>query len=130
MNELIKNLLSLQTLEFAAAGKAANEKQIAELRAQIPAQILGHYDRLAARGKKGVAIVRHQVCYGCHMQVPRSVVLTLMNNKDIQICDCCGRYLYLEDTPAAPAAEALTPTKVTKVKKARKASKPAELQTV
>lgn len=130
MNALIKNLLSLQTLEFDVAGKAAHEKQIAELRALIPAQILGHYDRLAVRGKKGVAIIRHQVCYGCHMQVPRSVVLTLMNNKDIQICDCCGRYLYLEDTPEAPAAEALSPAKPVKVKKARKSGKSAELQTV
>jgi predicted nucleic acid-binding Zn-ribbon protein len=130
MNALIKNLLTLQTLEFDAAGKAANAKQIAELRAQIPAQIMAHYDRLAARGKKGVAVIRRQVCCACHMQVPRSVVLTLMNNKDIQICDSCGRYLYLEDTPADPATEAATTPEPVKARKPRKSSKPAKLQTV
>ena len=43
---------------------------MAELRGVIPAQILAHYDRLAVRGKKGVAVIRNQVCTGCHMKLP------------------------------------------------------------
>jgi predicted nucleic acid-binding Zn-ribbon protein len=34
------------------------------------------------------------------MHVPFAVTLTLINGNDIQICDSCGRYLYL-DEPAA-----------------------------
>jgi hypothetical protein len=97
MNELIKNLLKLQSLEFDGPVGPDMEKQMAELRAEIPPPILGHYDRLLARGKKGTAAIRNEVCTGCHMHVPRNVVLTLMHGEDIQLCENCGRYLYLPE---------------------------------
>ena len=40
------------------------------------------------------------------MRLPIGTINTLMQNQDIQICDTCGRYLYLVETPAAPAVEA------------------------
>src|ERR1700743_215977 len=94
MNATIQTLLKLQTIEFG--DEKASEKQIAGLRAEIPEPILGHYNRLRARDKKGVAVVRNQVCSGCHMRLPIGVITTLMQDRDIQLCDSCGRYLYLE----------------------------------
>jgi hypothetical protein len=107
MNELLQNLLKLQTLDFADPSPKSAEKQKAEIRSKIPAQVLGHYDRLVVRGKKGVAIVRDQVCTGCHMRLPIGTITTLMHGNDIQLCDTCGRYLCLEaiQTAAAPAPE-------------------------
>lgn len=109
----LQNLLKLQTLEFGdAVGKAA-EKEIADLRNVIPAPILGHYDRLRVRGKKGLAAIRNQVCAGCHMSVPIGKITVIMRGEDIQLCENCGRYLYMpepveagktEQAPAAPAA--------------------------
>ena len=97
MNELLQNLIKLQSLEFEKnTGKAA-DPAIAELRGKIPSQILGHYDRLVAHGKKGLAAVRGQVCTGCHMSLPIGVITTLMRGDDIQLCDSCGRYLYLAE---------------------------------
>jgi len=101
MNNLIKNLLNLQAIEVDKKS-AANAAETAKLRATVPAQILGHYDRFVSRGKRGVAIVRNQVCTACHVQVPRSMVLTLMRDEDIQICGNCGRYLYLLEETAIP----------------------------
>lgn len=97
MNDLLPNLLKLQALEFGEAKEKNAETQIAELRALIPPQILAHYERLVARGKKGVAVVRNQVCSGCHMQLPIGTINTLMQGTDIRLCDSCGRYLYLPD---------------------------------
>ncbi len=111
MKNLMENLVKLQSLEFDPAA-ASHTTSIAELRGKIPAPILGHYDRLRARGKKGVAAVRRQVCTGCHMSVPLASVMTLKHGTDIQLCDACGRYLFLpteEGTPPPPP-----------VKKARK----------
>jgi hypothetical protein len=97
MNDLLPNLLKLQALDFdEPSGKNVDTRK-AELRALIPAQILGHYDRLVVRGKKGVAVVRNQVCTGCHMRLPIGTINTLMQGQDIQLCDSCGRYLYLPD---------------------------------
>lgn len=102
MKQLIENLLELQSLEFDGQTGAGTAERIGALRAEIPTQILGHYDRLLARGKKGVAIVRRQICSECHMQVPRNTVLTLMHGEDIQICENCGRYLCLPEQVHEP----------------------------
>src|ERR1035438_4977367 len=103
MNILLQNLIKLQSLEFGEIREKNAEATIAELRGKIPPQIIAHYDRLLARGKKGVAAVRNQVCTGCHMRVPIGVVATLMHETDIQICESCGRYLYLSDSPQTTA---------------------------
>jgi len=95
MNDLLANLLKLQAFEFNETAEKASEAQIAELKAKIPQPILGHYERLVARGKKGVALVRNQVCTGCHMRLPIGTINTLMQGQDVQLCDSCGRYLCL-----------------------------------
>jgi predicted nucleic acid-binding Zn-ribbon protein len=114
MKELINNLLKLQTLQFDET-VAESDRRIEALRAKIPAPMLVHYDRLAVRGKKGVAAVRNQVCTGCHVQVPRAVVVTLMHGDDIRICESCGRYLYLPE-----------PTEPNKNKRAKKPASAGE----
>jgi hypothetical protein len=115
MNATIQNLLKLQSIEFG--GEKGGEKQIADLRASIPEPILGHYDRLRARNKKGVAQVRNQVCSGCHMRLPIGVIATLMQDRDIQLCDSCGRYLYLElQTAPVETAPVEKPVKKRKAK--------------
>lgn len=115
MNGTIQNLLKLQSIEFGE--QKGNEKQITDLRAIIPEPILGHYDRLRARDKKGVAVVRNQVCTGCHMKLPIGVITILMQDRDIQLCDSCGRYLYLE--PQAPAPVDAAPAKPVKKRKTK-----------
>jgi predicted nucleic acid-binding Zn-ribbon protein len=105
MNELLQNLVQLQSLEFGEVEKEKGEAALAKLRAKIPSQILAHYDRLVARGKRGLAAVRGQVCSGCHMQVPLGVVMTLRHDQDIQLCESCGRYLYLPPAEKTEAAE-------------------------
>ena len=101
LNELLQNLIKLQSLEFDEIADPDAKVVMAELRTKIPFQILGHYDRLVARGKKGITMVRDQVCTGCHMPVPIGGVMALKHGDDIQLCENCGRYLYL--APAAPA---------------------------
>lgn len=104
MNAILQNLLKLQTLEFGGVSGKGVESQIAELRGLIPQPILGHYDRLRVRGKKGLTVVRNQVCTGCYMHVPIGQITVLMRDEDIQLCESCGRYLYLPD-PAEPQPE-------------------------
>jgi len=97
MNNVLQNLLKLQALEFGETSGKNIAAQIAELRGTIPQPVLGHYDRLRVRDKKGVAIVRNQSCTGCHMHVPIGLITVLMRGEDIQLCETCGRYLYLPD---------------------------------
>jgi hypothetical protein len=120
MKALLQNLIQLQTLESSGVKDNKVEASLAELRAKIPSQILAHYDRLVARGKKGMAAVRGQVCSGCHMQVPLGVVMTLKRGQDIQICESCGRYLYLPPTVETIAAEPAASPKPERKKRKQK----------
>jgi predicted nucleic acid-binding Zn-ribbon protein len=106
MNELMRILIELQSLEFEETIQPNIEKRIAALRAKIPKPILSHYDRLGDQGKKGVAAVRNQTCTGCHMRVPVAVVFNLKHAEDVCLCDNCGRYLYLPEPTAEDAVEA------------------------
>ena len=123
MNELLQNLIKLQSLEFGEVEGKNAEATMAELRAKIPPQILGHYDRLVAKGKKGITMVRDQVCTGCHMRLPIGTIMTLRHDRDIQLCESCGRYLYLppaeKTEPAEPTA---SPKPANKTRKPKKSS--------
>jgi predicted nucleic acid-binding Zn-ribbon protein len=105
VKDLLKTLLELQTIKFSENQPADAAIRLATLRAQVPPQILGHYDRLVVHGKKGIAAVRRQTCMACHMNVPLGTVMALKHNEDIQLCGNCGRYLYLDETPE-PVVEA------------------------
>src|ERR1039457_6715676 len=96
MNSILQNLLKLQALDFGETTAKNVEAQTAELRGNIPQPIIGHYERLRVRGKKGIAVVRNQVCTGCHMHVPIGQINMLMRDEDVQLCESCGRYLYLD----------------------------------
>jgi len=94
MKNVIELLFALQTLEMGPAPDSSeNEAEIRRLRQKIPPQILAHYNRLLARGKKGVAVVRHGVCPECHMALASGIYAQLIRAEDIVICGTCGRYL-------------------------------------
>jgi len=112
MKELMRNLFELQTLEFDETIQSNTGARITTLRAKIPKPVLDHYDRLGDSGKKGVAILRHQVCTGCHLRVPLHVVMELRHGEDVRLCENCRRYLYLQEEPVAP--ELTLPKSVTK----------------
>lgn len=116
MKSILQHLIQLQSIEFGETENESDAAAVCELRSQVPAQILGHYDRLVARGKKGVALVRQQTCTACHMKIPLGAVLTLRRGDDIVLCENCGRYLYLDE-----AAEPVPPVKK---KTARRKSPP------
>jgi predicted nucleic acid-binding Zn-ribbon protein len=109
LNELLQNLIKLQSLEFNEIEDPNAEAAITELRAKIPRQILNHYDRLAAKGKKGITMVRDQVCTGCHMRVPIGGILALKHGEDLQLCESCGRYLYLAPMVPGEPGKSTTP---------------------
>jgi predicted nucleic acid-binding Zn-ribbon protein len=125
MKELIQNLLKLQDLEFADLGDSKTDAAISELRQAIPLPIIEHYDRLTDQGKKGVAAVRHQVCMGCHMRIPIGAVITLMHDTDIQVCENCGRYLYLSAEARIELFDAVEAAKTSGVSRRRKHKSPA-----
>jgi predicted nucleic acid-binding Zn-ribbon protein len=122
VKELLQTLVELQALELGEVKIKNAEVTIARLRKKIPPQVLGHYDRLMARGKKGIVPVRNQTCTGCHLRLPIAVVMTLVHGTDLQLCDSCGRYLYL---PEDALAEFLSQSAQAKTKDKPEKKKPS-----
>ena len=124
MNNVIELLLTLQNLEMGPKPNSPeNETEIRRLRQKIPPQIMGHYDRLRARDKKGVGLVRNGACAECHMRLASGVYAELLRREDVVLCDSCGRYLLPakdEKPPAASSAPAPAPAS-TRPKTGRKA---------
>ena len=130
MHPVLQNLTKLQALEFGELTVKNMAAQIAELRTLVPLPILDHYDRLRARAKKGVALVRNNVCTGCHMTQPIGKITVLMRGEDVQLCDTCGRYLCLPEpeqnaAPKPPVAPKPPPKKVGRPRKQKALTKAA-----
>jgi hypothetical protein len=123
MKNVIELLFALQEIEMGPSPSSPqNEVDIRRLREKIPAPILAHYDRLLARGKKGVAVVRHGVCLACHLSLASGVYAQLIRAEDIVICGSCGRYLLYrpEDKPTEPPPPEPVPVATAKKTKGRK----------
>ncbi len=117
MINTMENMLALQRLHFDPRAKASTSPaEIEALRGSVPPPILAHFDRMLARGKKGVAIVRNGVCTGCHLRLTSGTNADLLNRAEIHVCDSCGRYLYLPE----PEPEAAAPAPVKKVTRTRR----------
>jgi predicted nucleic acid-binding Zn-ribbon protein len=107
MNALLESMQSLQRMVLNAdpANLVAREKQIAALRAGVPAPVLAHFDRLIKQGRKGVAEVHHGVCGACHLKLPGFQAATRPGHEDLALCEHCGAYLVF----VPESAEALPP---------------------
>jgi predicted nucleic acid-binding Zn-ribbon protein len=116
----LENLVRLQTLHLEKKPLTPeDETELKKLRETVPATILVRFDRLIARGKKGVATVRHGVCSECHLRIPSGTLASLAYTTEMHVCDNCGRYLFLpEDEPLGLAPAPATPK--TPAKRTRK----------
>jgi hypothetical protein len=118
MANILQDLYRLQTLD--SAGKKHDLALAAGLRAGIPQGMLTNYDRARARGKKGIALLRNNVCSSCRMQVPVAVAASLKRG-DIQVCGCCGLYLCLPEAEQPPPANTVPATREVRPRKKKTA---------
>jgi mannitol/fructose-specific phosphotransferase system IIA component (Ntr-type) len=109
MKNVLNQLIQLQELNFAKEEqKASNskmpldqlEKAMANIRAQLPADVAERYDRLQRRYPLAVVPLAHGSCSRCGLAVPAAVVNAARAGEQLQTCPHCGRFLYYPDTVA------------------------------
>ncbi len=107
MKTVISNLFELQKIEVLSTTESSPKTE--RLREQIPAEMIGVYERFRVRGRKAVALVRNGVCGECHLRIPMGTLVDLMHG-ELQRCGNCGRYLYLpEDAPLTVSTSSSAP---------------------
>ena len=103
MNPFVENFFTLpRPAHTRGAAGGIVTPAAARLRAQVPAPVLAHFDRLIAQGRKGVAEVRHGFCSACHLRLPAAVTATGDTDEDLHLCENCGAYLRFPENTAAP----------------------------
>lgn len=108
MKGISENLYRLQTLD--STGSSNDRTEAAALRSSIPEGMLANYDRARARGRKGIALLKNNVCANCRIQLPIATAAALMRGT-IQACSNCGIYLYLPESHSqAPGPLAAVPS--------------------
>lgn len=70
----------------------------AEIRKEIPAEILRKYEKIKGIGR-GLAVVAvwKEVCGGCHMTIPPQLYNDLQKTKALITCPNCNRIIYWEN---------------------------------
>jgi predicted nucleic acid-binding Zn-ribbon protein len=96
LNELQTIARTAKPVARSAATAPLTSRQVA-LRAQIPTSILGHFDRMLAQRKPGIAAVRNGVCGACHLRIPRAHVAGIKGSHELDVCDQCGTFIYSEE---------------------------------
>ena len=74
----------------------------AEIRKEIPAEILRKYEKIKGIGR-GLAVVAvwKEVCSGCHMKIPPQMYNDLQKTTALLTCPHCNRIMYWKNRNAA-----------------------------
>jgi predicted nucleic acid-binding Zn-ribbon protein len=105
VTESLKRLCNLERKKGPLAGALSKLERLHEinrLRSILPAFILGHHDRKIQRGKASIVPVLNGICSACHLSLPSGHAARLQSSQDLEVCDNCGTFIYLEagTTPA------------------------------
>lgn len=105
MNASLPLLQELQRLETRGIDATEAERQrMADIRAQVPAPVLAHYNRLILNKRKPIAEVRRGICSACHLRLA-AWIRQAAQDDDLHLCENCGAYLvFVPDEPVAPAS--------------------------
>ena len=95
MNSIIDDLFALQQILLRGeSAPAARKALIQPLRDRVPPAILAHFHRSLACGRRGVSLVRHEVCSECHIRVARATIHSLARHRTSTLRGC-GTFLML-----------------------------------
>lgn len=93
MNKEIEEVKELG-FEVKGEGLASLSRAREELVQKIKKPLLAAYERLRNRYKRAIVPVKDDNCLGCFMKLPTSITAHGRTDKEVLICENCGRILY------------------------------------
>jgi predicted nucleic acid-binding Zn-ribbon protein len=73
-----------------------SEKRV-QLAGKVDETLRARYERLLKhKGEKVIVGVEHEACGGCHVILPRQIIIACQSNTEVITCPNCGRLLYYD----------------------------------
>ena len=99
MNTNLNHLIRLEELtrDYEREGRSTKlRRQIDNLRAKLPENVLRRFDRLAEHDRLPVAQVSESgACGSCHLKLPPADALRIRSSSHaLPVCPFCGCFLY------------------------------------
>lgn len=93
---MIKEIEEVKELGFEVKGEGLTSLSSArdELVQKIKKPLLAAYERLRNRYKRAIVPVKDDNCLGCFMKLPTSITAHGRTDKEVLVCENCGRILY------------------------------------
>ncbi|MDD5475820.1 MAG: C4-type zinc ribbon domain-containing protein [Syntrophales bacterium] len=89
--------------ELASIDSRLQEKlqEQEKIRSRIASALIKKFDLIRGRRNgKAVVAVRHEVCDGCHMNIPPQMFNDLIRSETLILCPHCSRIIYFEELTA------------------------------
>jgi len=94
---MIKDIEDVKHIGFDVQGKEKLEEAREDLVSKINRPLLFNYEKLKTRYKRSIVPVKDDICLGCFMRIPTSLITRGRSDQDVILCEGCGRILYWYD---------------------------------
>jgi predicted nucleic acid-binding Zn-ribbon protein len=94
---MIKDIEDVKHIGFDVQGKEKLEEARVDLVTKISKPLLFNYEKLKSRYKRSIVPVKDDICLGCFMRIPTSLFTRGRSDKEVILCEGCGRILYWYD---------------------------------
>ena len=97
LDVMITDIDQVRQIGFKVAGKEKLEEARSELVQKLSKSLLYNYENLRKRFKRAIVPVKDDICLGCFMRIPTSLITRGRSDQDVINCEGCGRVLYWYD---------------------------------
>lgn len=97
LDVMITDIDEVKQIGFEVEGRVKLEEARSELAKKLSKPLFYNYENLRKRYKRAIVPVKDDVCLGCFMRIPTSLMTRGRSDQEVINCEGCGRILYWYD---------------------------------
>ncbi|TDI87493.1 MAG: hypothetical protein E2O76_17220 [Caldithrix sp.] len=97
LDVMITDIDEVKQIGFKVGGKEKLKEARSQLAEKLSKPLLYNYENLRKRYKRAIIPVKDDICLGCFMRIPTSLITRGRSDQDVINCEGCGRVLYWYD---------------------------------
>jgi len=97
LDVMITDIDEVKQIGFRVGGKEKLKEARSQLAEKLSKSLLYNYENLRKRYKRAIIPVKDDICLGCFMRIPTSLITRGRSDQEVINCEGCGRVLYWYD---------------------------------